>query len=487
MKWIARSTLMVLLVNVALAPLASAVSPVLKEFEKTFVELGDRVLPTVVEIATEHEFSEKDEDSLNDLFRFFGPRGEEERERIRRRPRVAQGSGFIYDKKGHIITNNHVVDGAQKLTVTLNDGTKYDAEVVGTDPSADLAVIKIDPGEVDLPVARLADSDLLKAGQFAIAAGSPRGYTGSLSFGHISALGREGLALPTRDKLRFEGFIQTDAAINLGNSGGPLCNIDGAVIGVNIAIVYGANSIGFAIPINRVKEVAPQLIATGKVVRGWLGVSILNVEEQAELEGQEVEDFVEAFDLPDSGGVFVPAVTPGGPAEKAGIMTEDVIRKVGGIPIENKFALINQISKITPGTDVDVEIWRGGHKILIVAAIEEFPDMGTAKYGRPVLGMHIIAPEKAAELDQLKHTGDLPSQILVGYIVPDSPADNADIKMGNFIVKVAGGEVDTVEEFNKALRENVQPGKSLLLHIQMLGGKAQRRYLKVPDDFSWEE
>jgi serine protease Do len=233
---------------------AVARSPILKEIEDAFIRLHQEVRPSVVTIDTKGAPAQSEtrgEPDLEDLFRFFGvPEGGRPRGPMRPMPRTrATGSGFIYDTAGHIVTNNHVVDGADSITVRLSNGSEYPATVVGQDPDTDLAVIKIEADEV-LPAVQLGDSDELKVGQFAIALGSPRGFEGSLSFGHISALGRENLAGLAAQGLRFQNLIQTDAAINLGNSGGPLANIDGEVVGINIAIVWGANSLGFAIPVN---------------------------------------------------------------------------------------------------------------------------------------------------------------------------------------------------------------------------------------------
>ena len=261
MKHVRHFVLMVLCVFTAGS--AFALSPVLKEMEDAFVRLHEELRPCVVNIDSKgaSKQGDIDPDQLHDLFRFFGMPSPEQgpnMPRMKMPPRVATGSGFIYDKEGHIVTNNHVVDGADEITVKLWNEKEYTAKVIGRDPDTDLAVIKIDP-DVDLPVARIGDSDALKVGQFAIAVGSPRGFEGSFSFGHISALGREELSLPG---LRFQNFIQTDAAINLGNSGGPLCNLDGEVIGISIAIVYGANSLGFAIPSNTAHSSPPSAAAT---------------------------------------------------------------------------------------------------------------------------------------------------------------------------------------------------------------------------------
>ena len=226
---------------ILLAGGAQAMSPLLRDIEDAFVRLNEEVRPCVVNINTKGAAEEEGgamPEGYEDLFRFFGmpsPHGGQGMP-MPRQMRMSTGSGFIYDKEGHIITNNHVVQGAAEITVKLWDGKEYPAKLVGADPDTDLAVIKIEATE-DLPVVKMGDSSKLKVGQFAVALGSPRGLEGSLSYGHISALGRENLDDLRRQGLRFQNLIQTDAAINLGNSGGPLTNIEGDVIGINVAIV----------------------------------------------------------------------------------------------------------------------------------------------------------------------------------------------------------------------------------------------------------
>ena len=471
---------------------AMAVSPLLKEFEEAFIALGEMVGPSVVEISAEGMRAEED-DTMNELFRFFAPEEEEEEETPEEnetpdaptppRPNpVATGSGFIFDRLGHIITNNHVVDNATKVTVQLQNGAKREAEVVGTDSSTDVAVIKIDPTGLDLRAAALGDSDVLRVGQFAIAMGSPRGLTQSISFGHVSGLGRERLELPDTD-LRFQHFIQTDAAINLGNSGGPLLNIDGEVIGVNIAIVFGANSIGFAIPINRVKAIVPELIASGKVTRGWLGVSIMDIADAASENNQTVQALIDAFGLKDDLGALVRDVTWGGPAEKAKLRKDDVIWKIDGKSVQNTLDLINQISDIEPGTNVELMVWRSGELVPVTAEVAEFPSMDVARYGREFLGIHLLKlePDVAQRLDLPEGT----QGVIVPAVTEGSPAEEAGIRPFDIVVKVGQKPVTNRESFMDVLAEVAEPGKTLLVHvIRPPQPEEQKKFIKVPADFS---
>jgi serine protease Do len=430
---------------------AYAMSPMLKEMEDGFIRLYEELGPCVVNIDCKGtgERETEDMEQFRDLFRFFGFPGPESGPNMPhpRTPLRATGSGFVYDKQGHIITNNHMVETANDITVRLWNKKEYPAKVIGRDPDTDLAVIKIDP-DFDLPVARLGDSSKLRVGQFAIAIGSPRGFEGSFSFGHISALGREELNLPD---LRFRNLIQTDAAINLGNSGGPLCNLDGEVVGINIAIVYGANSLGFAIPINTAREIVPKLISEGKIVRGYLGVSIMNVRE-----------FAEGVNLPDEKGAFVKSVQPGTPAERADLKPYDVIRKVNGAPVENAADLVRKISEIAPGSKVNLEIWRDKKPAEVEVKLDEYPgSLREAARGKEILGMHV--QNLSAEIIERFRLKPDTAGVIVTEVDPRSAAEDAGISQGDIITEVAQKKVSNTEEFHRLVKENAVPGKSLLI------------------------
>ena len=466
---------------------ADAQRSILKELEDAFVELSETVRPSVVEISAISSISSEDQGRMNDLFRFFQRPGPNEDEAPESRPRprfTATASGFVYDTLGHIVTNNHVVKDAEKLTVTLADGQEREAVVVGQDAGADLAVIKIDPEGLDLKPVRLGDSSGLKVGQLAIAMGSPSGLTGSFSYGHVTGLGRESLDLPDQE-LRFQNFIQTDAAINLGNSGGPLCNIDGEVIGVSVAIVFRANSIGFAIPIDRVKKVVPQLIASGKVIRGWLGVRIVPIEDAAIRAEQDLEDYMDAYNLPDALGTSVHDLTPGGPAERAGLMNDDVIRELNGRDVQDPTDLINSVSDLTPGSVARLGIWRRGKSIEIEVTIGEFPGITAATYGRDILGMYIedLKP-RPGTLEQLG-LEEHPPEFFIAEVLKGSPADVAGIERGDVILEVAYEDTTALKDFKAIIAEEGRPGRTLLLSVLKLRPDAEPRkvYLKIPDDY----
>jgi serine protease Do len=449
---------------------AFAMSPALKEMEDGFIRIHEELRPCVVNINSKGSTKDEEMDSeqFHDIFRFFGmpnPEGNPNGPRMKAPSRMATGSGFIYDKQGHIVTNNHVVEGAEEITVKLSNNKEYPATVVGRDADTDLAVIKIEP-DCDLQVAKLGDSDSLKVGQFAIAIGSPRGFEGSFSFGHISALGRDELSLPG---LRFQNFIQTDAAINLGNSGGPLCNLDGEVIGINIAIVYGANSLGFAIPVNTAKQIVPALVSNGKITRGYLGVGITNVKS-----------FMEGVGLPDDKGAFVKNVQPGTPAERAGLKPYDVIRKVNGEDVADSGDLIRKISAIAPGSPATLQIWREKAAIDVQVTLDEYAgDLKTAMKGKEVLGLHVqnITPDIT---ERLKLKSEV-TGVVVTDVESGSPAEEAQLGQGDIITEVAQKKITNTEDFYSAVKESAVPGKSLLIgYIRAGSDEADIIVIKVP-------
>lgn len=473
---------------------ADAQKSLLKQFEDEFVALSDMVSPSVVEISVKSNVHESSSGRLNDMFKFFGlpsPDGEEEPLPDAPTPPPsmrpsATGTGFIIDADGHIVTNNHVVENATEVTVRLPNGKELIAEVIGNDPGADIAVIKIDPAGQNIVPVHLGSSENLKVGQFAIAIGSARGQTGSVSYGHISGLHRENLDLPDRN-LRFQQFIQTDAAINLGNSGGPLCNIDGEVIGVNVAIVYDANSIGFAIPIDRVKRIIPQLIADGGVTRGWLGISIWNVAQAAENEeGGPVplKDFIEAHGLTDSEGTYIRDVTVDGPAAAAGLQRDDIVLKVNDHKIVDTTDLINYVSDLEPGVLGTLDVWRNGKLEKLDITIGKFPGMMTAQYGRDYLGMHVTELQLRPEFMERLELDKQPSDFYVVEVVPGSPAEEAGIHSEDIVIEIAHQEVTTLEGFKSLLEEHARAGKTLFMRVTRLGEEPRKVYLKVPEDYA---
>ncbi|MFP6584087.1 MAG: trypsin-like peptidase domain-containing protein [Candidatus Hydrogenedentota bacterium] len=481
---------MFVIMGALLVPGAYAQRSLLKQFEAEFVSLSEEISPSVVEISTTSSRHPQSSSRLDEMFKFFGlprPDGEapEEAPDLPRRP-SATGTGFFIDEAGHIVTNNHVVEGADSITVKLSNGDEVPAELIGQDPGADIAVIKIEPNGTDIRPVSLGDSSNLKVGQFAIAIGSARGQTGSVSYGHISGLGREGLALPDPE-LRFQEFIQTDAAINLGNSGGPLCNIDGEVIGVNVAIVYDANSIGFAIPINRVKKIVPQLINDGSVTRGWLGVSIRDLEVAALNDEVDLEDFIDANGLSSEDGAYVVGVATDGPSDVAGLLEDDVVLRVNDHDIEDTTDLINYVSDLNPGTAGTIDVMRKGEIVQLDITIGKFPGLLTAKFGRDYFGMHMTDAVFTDEILEEYELEEALSDFVVVEVVQDSPAAEAGVRPQDIILEVAHQEVKTLKEFRATLAEKARAGKTLLMRVRQLPGETRKVYIKVPEDYEAPE
>ncbi len=452
---------------------AQATSPLLKEIQDAFIRLHEQVGPAVVNIDTKGKAGEG-EQSMDDFFRFFGRPdgggGGAPQQLPRDLPRVqATGSGFIVDKEGHILTNNHVVENADEITVRMYTGKEYPAKLIGRDADTDLAVIQITP-DGDLPVAALGNSDDVKVGQFAIAIGSPRQLEGSVSFGHVSAIGREGLAGLSRQGLRFQNLLQTDAAINLGNSGGPLCDIDGQVVGINVAIVFGANSIGFAIPINTAKAIVPQLIEKGKVTRGFLGVGI-----------DDASRYASAVSLPDDKGAFVKEIRENTPASRADLHTYDVIRKVNGEDVKSAGNLVEKISALAPGSEATLEVWRDGKTVDVKVKLDEWQAASNentpSKDGS--LGMEVRG--LTDELRQRMRITDEVKGVVITKIEPGSPAEDARLNEGDIVLEIGQQKVTSVADFKKLMEEYGKPGKSLLLRY-MRGEQEDITVVRVPSE-----
>ena len=336
-----------------------------KSLGQAFVEVAKKVQPAVVNISTEKTITMKPWDKFGedffkgspfeDFFRGFGLSPREKGKEYRQKQRSG-GSGVIVDKEGYILTNNHVVEGADKVKIKLNDGREFTATLKGQDSRTDLAVLHIKAK--DLPIAALGDSDKLEVGEWAIAIGSPFGLEHTVTVGVISAKGRSGLGTGT-----YEDFIQTDASINPGNSGGPLINIDGEVIGINAMIIQPGTGIGFAIPINMAKQILNELIKTGKVVRPWLGISVQDL----------TPELMEHFKIKEKDGVLVGQVYQGTGAEKAGLASGDIIQSVDDKPVKNVGELVKEIQKRKVGQKVKLSVIREGKSLTIEVTTASMP------------------------------------------------------------------------------------------------------------------
>ncbi len=387
---------------------------------------------------------------FNDPFfqRFFGPQFQPRQRSPRKFKQMGQCSGFIITSDGYIMTNNHVVGEADEIDVKLSDGRKFTAKVIGTDPKSDVAVIKIDAK--NLPVIPLGDSEKLEVGEWVLAIGNPFGLAHTVTVGVVSAKGRSHLGIND-----YEDFIQTDAAINPGNSGGPLINIHGEVIGMNTAIFSrsgGSMGIGFAIPINMAKAVKDQLIKNGKVIRGWLGVIIQDIDD----------DLAQSFGLKKSEGVLIAEVSPDSPAAKGGLKQGDVILSLNGKPVNDVGELRNKIALTSPGTKVKFVVLRDGKKKTIKVKIGEQPDSRiVSKANHELLGklglvVQDLTPELAQQFGYKEGDG-----VLVAEVEPGSPAASVGIRPGQLIQEVNRVPVHEMKEFLEALKISEKTGRVL--------------------------
>jgi len=358
----------------------------------SFADLAEGLLPTVVNIATTQVVENQRGQEFEEFFKeFFERRGTEPPPRERRRA-SSLGSGFIIDPSGYIVTNNHVIADADEITVRLQDDTILKATVVGRDEKTDLALLKVE-SDKPLPATKWGDSEKTRIGDWVIAIGNPFGLGGSVSAGIVSARQRDINAGP------YDDFIQTDAAINRGNSGGPMFNLDGEVVGINTAIFSptgGSVGIGFAIPSSLVKNIIAQLRENGEVRRGWLGVRIQTV----------TEELAEGLRLDTTQGALVASVTEGGPAEAAGIVQGDVVLEFNGRVVPDMRKLPRMVAETPIGEAVDVVVWRKGKRVTVkvdlgeldeekVASIESQPDPSDESGDIPDLGLALgaITPE----------------------------------------------------------------------------------------------
>ena len=393
----------------------------------------------------------------------FGPRGD--------MPMAGAGTGFIFHDHGHIATNNHVVAGADEVTVTLHDGREFEAKVVGTDPDTDLAVLEIFPDE-PLPYVEFADSDKVRVGDPVVAIGNPFGLGGTVTAGIISADGR------MIGAGRYDDFLQIDAPINQGNSGGPTFNLEGKVVGINTAIqtpTGGNVGIGFAIPANQAKRIIDDLHENGKVDRGWLGVHIQGLDE----------DLAKSLGLEEAEGALVAQVTPDSPAASAGFKQGDVILSYGGKQIEDLRDLTSAVADTAAGTEADVVVWRDGSEKTIKVEIGQMPGQDQmAALSGDEQPQESDAPKLGLMLSQLtseaRQQFELPENaegVLVTDVQPGSPAAEKGLQRGDVIVQADRKQVSDPKAVADAVREAADRGdETILLLVQREG---QNRFVAV--------
>jgi serine protease Do len=418
-----------------------------------FSELAEKVRAGVVNIQVSkkvknigfYNFPDNPFGDRNPFGDFFGPfRGNQPE-----RKQQGVGSGFIMSKEGYILTNNHVVEDADQIKVKLAGGKEFDGKIVGRDPKTDLAIVKI-VGDSDLQPLKLGNSDDLKVGNWVVAVGSPFGLEQTITAGIVSAKGRVIGSGP------YDNFIQTDASINPGNSGGPLINMQGEVVGINTAIIASGQGIGFAIPINMAKEIAPQLQKKGHVTRGLLGVNIQDVTPK----------LAKSFGLKEVKGALVDQVTSEGPAEKAGIEQGDVIVMFDGQAVADAKDLSRIVASTPVGKTVTVKVLRDGKEVdhvVKIGEMEEVSKVATANSSsHKSLGVAVqnLTPQIARELGLKRNTG-----VVVTAVEPGSAAAEATIQTGDVIREVNRKQVGDADDFAQKIQQ-AKGQESILLLIQ---------------------
>jgi len=443
----------------------------LRALEDAFVSVADRATPAVVNVSVKVKRGPASEGAptpeMEERFReYFGPELFERffRRRPPREEGRAAGSGVIVDARGYILTNNHVVENATEVEVRLSDDRKFKATLVGRDARTDLAVLKVESPGGPLPVATLGDSDKLRVGQWAIAIGNPFGLDRTVTAGIISATGRSHVGVAT-----YEAFIQTDASINPGNSGGPLLNLDGRVVGINTAIVSSGQGIGFAIPINMARDVMTQLIARGRVVRGWLGVVIQDL----------TPELAAGFGVKEDAGVLVAEVMKDGPADAAGLKPGDVIVGFGGTPIKDVTDLQKRVAAVEPGRPTPLAVVRDRKAVTLRVKVGEQPTdeaMAAAESGDEILGLTVepLTPETAQQNRLSTRSG-----LLVTEVAPGSPGATAGIKPGDAILEVNRRPVRDAAAL-KQIVATLRPGESVPVYLQRGGGRSEYVMLTTP-------
>ena len=445
-----------------------------------FVYVAEKVKPAVVNISAESITEDKFHSFMDDDFfkKFFGMPEEDQRNQPRMRRSESLGSGFIFSKDGYILTNNHVVEDAEKVTITLSDQHHYRAEIVGTDKETDLAILKIET-DYDLPVIKLGDSDSILVGDWVMAVGNPfpqLGLDRTVTVGVVSAKGRKGLMFGG-DMPAYQNYIQTDASINPGNSGGPLVNLRGEAIGVNSAIASpsGGNvGIGFAIPINLAKRVSDQLKESGVVSRGYLGIYPQDITHELR----------EANELPSTDGILVAQVDTDTPADKGGLKVGDVVVKFNGQKILDAQQFRFLVADAGPGSEIAMDIWRNGEAKKLKVKLGDRAEFVTAqaqndeisRNDRKWLGLEVETPSKS----NTERYGfePIPGALIVA-VEPGSPADESGLAVGDIVLSIGGKDIEDAGDFHKAAENYKNSSKPISFYISR---GAQKIFVAVTPD-----
>ncbi len=424
----------------------------------SFAELASRMSPTVVNVKVtkvEKSTFQGPHGPQGPMDDFFGQFFNQMPQMPENHKTQGAGSGVIISDDGYILTNNHVVEDANAVTVTLADKKEYEAEVVGLDPKTDLAVLKID-AKKPFPAAAMGNSEQLRVGDWVVAIGNPFGLNHTVTSGIVSAKGRVLGAGP------YDDFIQTDASINPGNSGGPLFNMNGEVVGINTAIIPQGQGIGFAIPVNTAKPLIPQLVSNGEVTRGYLGVNIQTI----------TPDLAKALSIDDRAGALVADVTSGSPADEGGIKRGDIITAFNGNAVSDSHDLPTMVAATPVGDEAAVTVLRDGKTRQFSVKVGQLPSE-QAKHGKAAqpakgkwgLQLYDLSPQIAQQYRLQADQG-----VVVVGVQPGSPADDAGIRQGDVIVEMNRQVVKTVDELKQNMAESKNQDQMLLL-VQRQNGK----------------
>jgi serine protease Do len=469
-EWGGRTLAVLLAVFLALLPVAGtakdiSLSPestsILRKLSDALGEVSAAVKPAVVNISTTTTVTQEQSpygDMFNDPFfrRFFGDQFDQRGGGKQKFKSSALGSGVILTEDGYILTNNHVIKDADEIKVLLTDKREFKGKVIGADPKTDLAIVKIDAK--NLPVIPLGDSDKLRTGDIVFAVGNPFGLNQTITMGIVSAVGRSHVGIAD-----YEDFIQTDAAINPGNSGGALVNSEGKLVGINTAIFStsgGYMGIGFAIPSNMARSVMDSIIKHGKVIRGWLGVSIQDL----------TRDLADNFGIKDQEGALVSNVMKGGPADKGGMQRSDVIVAYGGKKVTSSAALRNFVADTAPGKSVEVTVVRNKTEKVLTIAVAEMPDgkkaVKKAEQENALKGVSVqdLTPDVRTQL----HIPDDVTGVRVTEVADDSPTRGM-ISRGDIIQQVNRSDIGSTADFEKAVA-GIGPKDTVLVLIYRNNG-----------------
>ena len=455
----------------SITPVVAADQRSLEDFSETFATIAERVKPSVVLIESKRTVRQAQGRRFWGPFEdFFGGRQQPD---VQPRPFSGVGSGVIVSEDGYILTNNHVVEDAEKLTVQLIDEREVEAEIVGLDPRTDLAVIKVDLDE--LSVLPFGDSDKLRVGEWVMAVGNPLGRNHTVTAGIVSAKGRNRV-LPVDGS--YENFIQTDAAINPGNSGGALVDLEGNLMGINTAIATrtgGYQGIGFAVPANMARDIMTRLVEDGRISRGYLGVGISDLDDVV----------AESMGLDGTDGAVISTITDDGPARDSDLQVEDVIVGVDGVDVENSDDLRKRIASIAPGTEVDLEVIRDGEPVTVAIELGELPDGDPTRTSSredsrersPASNLGIDVMDINREWSRFYESG---SGVVIAQVRSGSVAEEKNLQRGDLIREVNGDPVASVQEFLGIVRQ-FEAGQAIRFRVQR--GNAQFLVgLRIPEE-----